>query len=298
MRTAYIESAAACGLHLVEERTPRTAASATSRGVGELVAAAAAQGPSAIVVGLGGSACTDGGAGMLAALGAVAHDADGNALSDGGASLAWAARLVGLADVRSRLEGVDLVVAADVDHVLTGPEGAAAVFGPQKGADEDTVAALDAGLATWGAVLGEATGRADLADQPGAGAAGGLGVALAALGARRVAGGELVREVAGLDDALARADLVVTGEGRLDGQSLHGKLVSVVAARAREHGVPCIAMAGQVDMSTGEALEAGLRASTRWRRTWGPSRPPWPSRHRLADLAEGVARRWGARPPG
>ena len=297
--TAYLESASACGLHLVDERTPRTAASATSRGVGELMAAAAGHGPRAsgwrsIVVGLGGSACTDGGAGMLAALGAVARDADGDALPDGGGALARAARLDGLADVRARFEGVDLVVAADVDHVLTGPEGAAAVFGPQKGADEETVAALDAALTTWAAVLGDG-----LADLPGAGAAGGLGVALAALGARRVAGGELVREVAGLDEALARADLVVTGEGRLDAQSLHGKLVSVVAARAREQGVPCIALAGQVDMSTGEALEAGLEGVYSVAADAGSVEAALAEpAARLADLAEGVAKRWGARPPG
>ena len=297
--TAYLESASACGLHLVAERTPDTAASATSRGVGELMAAAAGHGPRAsgwrsIVVGLGGSACTDGGAGMLAALGAVARDADGDALPDGGGALARAARLDGLADVRARFEGVDLVVAADVDHVLTGPEGAAAVFGPQKGADEETVAVLDAALTTWAAVLGDG-----LADRPGAGAAGGLGVALAALGARRVAGGELVREVAGLDEALARADLVVTGEGRLDAQSLHGKLVSVVAARAREQGVPCIALAGQVDMSTGEALEAGLEGVYSVAADAGSVEAALAEpAARLADLAEGVAQRWGARPPG
>jgi glycerate 2-kinase len=292
--TAYLESASACGLHLVDERTPRTAASATSRGVGELMTAAAGHGPSAIVVGLGGSACTDGGAGMLAALGAAARDAAGDALPDGGGALARAARLDGLADVRARFEGVDLVVAADVDHVLTGPEGAATVFGPQKGADEETVAALDAALTAWAAVLGDG-----LADLPGAGAAGGLGVALAALGARRVAGGELVREVAGLDEALARADLVVTGEGRLDAQSLHGKLVSVVAARAREQGVPCIALAGQVDMSTGEALEAGLEGVYSVAADAGSVEAALAEpAARLADLAEGVAKRWGARPPG
>jgi glycerate kinase len=296
---AYVESASACGLHLVPERTPATAGAATSRGVGELVAAAAARGPASVVVGLGGSACTDGGAGMLAALGAVPRDGDGTALPDGGAALAAVARLDGLDGVRSRLAGVELVVAADVDHVLTGPQGAAAVFGPQKGADEETVAALDAALARWGAVLGEACGDPDLADRPGAGAAGGLGAALAALGARRVAGGELVREVAGLDAALARADLVVTGEGRLDGQSLHGKLVSVVAARARERGVPCIALAGQVDLTAGEALEAGLEGAYSVAADAGSVEAALAEpAARLTDLAAGIARHWGARPPG
>ncbi|MEJ2889055.1 glycerate kinase family protein [Actinomycetospora aeridis] len=297
--TAYVESASACGLHLVPERTPDTAAAATSRGVGELVAAALGRGPARIVVGLGGSACTDGGAGMLAALGAVALDARGDPLPDGGGPLAGVVRLVGLPEVRERLAGVAVVVAADVDHVLTGPEGAAAVFGPQKGADADTVAALDAALAAWGGVLGEECGLPGLAAQPGAGAAGGLGAALAALGAERVPGGELVRDVAGLDAAMERADLVVTGEGRLDGQSLHGKLVSVVAARAREHGVPCIALAGQVEMSTGEALEAGLDGAYSVAADAGSAEAALAEpAARLADLAEGVARRWGNRPPG
>jgi glycerate 2-kinase len=296
---AYVESASACGLHLVGERTPATAAAATSRGVGELVAAAAAAGPRSIVVGLGGSACTDGGAGMLAALGAVPRDADGAALADGGGPLAAVARLDGLDDVLARLAGVELVVAADVDHVLTGPEGAAAVFGPQKGADEETVAALDAALTTWGAVLGEACGQPDLASRPGAGAAGGLGAALAALGARRVPGGELVRDIAGLDEAIGRAHLVVTGEGALDGQSLHGKLVSVVAARAREHGVPCIALAGQVHLGGNQALEAGLEGTYSVAADAGSVEAALAEpAARLADLAAGVAQHWGARPPG
>ena len=297
--TAYVESASACGLHLVPERTPRTAGVATSRGVGELVVAAGERGPSTIVVGLGASACTDGGAGLLAALGAVARDADGTVLADGGEALVAVARLDGLADARARLEGVELVVAADVDHVLAGPQGAAAVFGPQKGADEETVARLDAALAAWGAVLGEACGRPGLADEAGAGAAGGLGAALAALGARRVGGGELVREVAGLDAELAAADLVVTGEGRLDGQSLRGKLVSVVATRARAHGVPCIALAGQVDLGAGQALEAGLEGAYSVAADAGSVEAALADpAARLADLAEGVAGRWGARPPG
>ncbi|MDD7932957.1 glycerate kinase [Actinomycetospora straminea] len=294
---AYVESASACGLHLVAERTPATAAAATSRGVGELVAAAVATGPARLVVGLGGSACTDGGAGMLAALGAIPRDGDGAAVADGGGALAAVAGLEGLDEVVTRLDGVDLVVAADVDHVLTGPEGAAAVFGPQKGADADTVTALDAALTTWGAVLGAACGRPDLAEQHGAGAAGGLGAALLALGARRVPGGELVRDVAGLDAALDRADLVVTGEGRLDGQSLHGKLVTVVAARAREHEVPCIALAGQVDMTAGEALGAGIEGAYSVAADAGSVEAALAEpAARLADLAEGVARRWGARP--
>ena len=295
--TAYLESASACGLHLVDARTPAGAAAATSRGVGEMVAAASGTGVARLVVGLGGSACTDGGAGMLAALGAPPRDAAGVELPDGGTPLAEVASVDGLDAVRELLRGVELVVAADVDHPLTGELGAARVFGPQKGADDATVAALDAALTRWGAVLGAACGRPGLADEVGAGAAGGLGAALAALGARRVGGGELVRDVAGLDEALAGADLVVTGEGRLDPQSLHGKLVSVVAARARERGVPCVALAGQVDISVGEALEAGIEGAYSVAADAGSIEAalaePAP---RLADLAAGVARHWGARP--
>jgi glycerate kinase len=218
-------------------------------------------------------------------------------LPDGGTPLAEVASVDGLDTVREVLRDVELVVAADVDHPLTGTLGAARVFGPQKGADEATVAALDAALTRWGTVLGAACGRPGLADEVGAGAAGGLGAALAALGARRVGGGELVRDVAGLDDALAGADLVVTGEGRLDPQSLHGKLVSVVAARARERGVPCIALAGQVDIGGGEALEAGIEGAYSVAADAGSVEAalaePAP---RLADLAAGVAQHWGARP--
>ncbi len=295
--TAYLESASACGLHLVGERTPAGAAAATSRGVGEMIADAARAGLGRIVVGLGGSACTDGGAGMLAALGAPPRDAAGVELADGGAALADVASVDELDTARAVLRDAELVVAADVDHPLTGEQGAARVFGPQKGADEETVAALDAALTRWGAVLGAACGRPELPDEVGAGAAGGLGAALAALGARRVGGGELVRDVAGLDAALASADLVVTGEGRLDPQSLHGKLVSVVAARARERGVPCIALAGQIDLSGGEALEAGIDGAYSVAADAGSVEAALAEpAARLTDLAAGVALRWGARP--
>ncbi|CAA9298441.1 MAG: Glycerate kinase, partial [uncultured Actinomycetospora sp.] len=143
-----------------------------------------------------------------------------------------------------------------------------------------------------------ASGRPDLVEQTGTGAAGEVGAALAALGARRVGGGELVREVAGLDEALAAADLVVTGEGRLDDQSLRGKLVSVVAARAHARGVPCIALAGQVDLGVGEALEAGLEGAYSVAADAGSVEAALAElAARLADLAAGVAGRWGARPP-
>lgn len=295
--TAYVESATACGLHLVGERTPAGAASATSRGVGELVADALAHGVARVVVGLGGSASTDGGAGMLAALGATPRSGDGAALPDGGGALARVATLDGFDAARAAVAGVELVVAADVDNPLLGETGAAHVYGPQKGADPATVDALDAALGTWAAVLDRAAGRPGLAEEPGAGAAGGLGAALAALGARRESGGALVREVAGFDAALAEAHLVVTGEGRFDGQSLRGKLVTVVSRQALAREVPCIVVAGQSDVSVGEALEVGVHGVYTVAANVGSVEAAFadPSAS-LADLAAGVAEHWGARP--
>lgn len=256
--TAYVESAAACGLHHVprSRRTPDVARRVTTRGVGELVAAARAAGAGEVVIGLGGSATTDCGAGMLAALGAVPVDADGAPLPDGGAALARCARLDGTPD----LGGVRLVAAADVDNPLLGPHGAAAVFGPQKGADDAAVAELDAALARFADVLAEATGR-DVRDEPASGAAGGLGAALLALGAERVSGAGLVRELVGLDVELDRAGLVLTGEGSFDWQSLRGKLVTTVSRAAADRGVPCVVLAGQVSVGRREAAAAGVDAA-------------------------------------
>ncbi|HVL84816.1 MAG TPA: glycerate kinase [Pseudonocardia sp.] len=255
---AYVEAAAACGLHLVapERRTPPTAAAATSRGVGELLAAARDAGVAEAVVGLGGSATTDGGAGMLAALGAGPVDASGAPVPPGGAALVGAERLAGA----PALGGLRLVAAADVDNPLLGPHGAAAVFGPQKGADDAGVAALDTALQRWAGVLAAALGT-DVRDEPGAGAAGGLGAALLACGARRVSGAGLVRELVGLDAALDSADLAVTGEGSFDWQSLRGKLVTAVARAAAGRGVPCLVLAGQVSVGRREAAAAGVEAA-------------------------------------
>lgn len=258
--TAYIEAARACGLHLIPTR-PLDAASAgaaTSRGVGQLIAAATAD-PSVtrVVVGLGGSACTDGGAGALAALGAGPLDESGAALSDGGLALADCAALSGVPTLR---DGVQLVIAADVDNPLLGRHGAAAVFGPQKGADAETVAALEIGMGQYVAVLAETVGRdaTELAEAPAGGAAGGLGAALLACGGERASGSGLVRELCGLDAALDEADLVLTGEGSFDWQSLRGKLITAVASAAAERGVPCLVLAGQVSVGRREAASVGI----------------------------------------
>jgi len=291
---AYIESATACGLHHVPraQRTPDVARRVTTRGVGELLRAARAAGCTEAVVGLGGSATTDGGAGMLAALGAGPVDADGGALPAGGAALGRCARLAGTPDV-----GMTLVAASDVDNPLLGPHGAAAVFGPQKGADAAAVEELDAALAVFADVLAAATGR-DVRDEPAAGAAGGLGGALLALGARLESGAGLVRGLLGLDAALDAAaavgGLALTGEGSFDWQSLRGKLITAVASSAAERGVPCIVLAGQVAVGRREAAAAGVDAAySVSEHAGGVEASMADPAGTLAALAEHVARRWG-----
>jgi glycerate kinase len=223
-RVAYIESAEACGLHLIPaELRPQSCETATTRGVGELIAAAADDND-VITVGLGGSGTTDGGAGMLAAL----------------------------ADLGVDLTDISLVAASDVENPLLGPHGAARTFGPQKGASPDAVERLEAKLAAMDVL-------SPVSDIPGAGAAGGLGAALLSLGATVTSGAGLVRELTGLDAALDNADVVVTGEGSFDWQSLRGKLITAVAGGAAERGIPCIAIAGQVSVGRREMGAAGVQ---------------------------------------
>lgn len=252
---AYVESAQACGLHLLSaaEKNPRTT---TSYGLGPLIAAAVESGVPEIVVGLGGSATNDGGAGMLAALGAAPLDAAGYALPYGGAALLACAGLGG----PPRLRGAGLVAATDVDSPLTGPHGASAVYGPQKGATPPDVELLDRALERFAEVLERnlAGCPAGLARLPGGGAAGGLGAALLALGGRCESGIGLVRRLIGLDGAIAAADLVVTGEGSFDAQSLRGKVVAGVAHAARDAGVPCVVVAGRASISAAQASVAAV----------------------------------------
>jgi glycerate kinase len=224
--TAYLESAQACGLHLLDpsERDPLTA---TTFGLGALVTAALQAPVRTIVIGLGGSATNDGGAGFLAALSAPPRS---------GASV---------------LGSVALVGASDVDNPLTGPAGASAVFGPQKGASPSDVELLDARLAAFAASLerdlpGCPPGLASL---PGGGAAGGLGAAILALGGRLTSGVDLVLEQTGLSTVIGEADLVLTGEGSFDAQSLRGKATAGVLGAARVRRVPCLVLAGQVTVA-------------------------------------------------
>jgi glycerate kinase len=253
---AVAELAEVCGLVRLPggRLEPETA---TSRGLGQVIEAALVGGSRRLLVGIGGSASTDGGAGLLRGLGAQVLDEDDKPIPEGGAALLRAARL-DLSGLPDALAETEIVVACDVDNVLTGPEGAAAVYGPQKGADPEQVARLDAALAHWADLVAATMGR-DLRDTPGAGAAGGVGFGLyAVLGAALRPGTELVQELTGLAEAVARADLVVTGEGSLDRQTLHGKAPAGVAALARAAGVPVVAVAGRLLLDDEALRSAGI----------------------------------------
>lgn len=261
-RTAVVEMAAASGLAVLPDG--RTAPlEATSLGTGQLVRAALDRGCTEVVLAVGGSACTDGGAGLLAGLGARLLDRDGGELAPGGGALLHLDR-VDLSGLDPRLHDVDVVLASDVDNPLLGAKGAAAVYGPQKGAGPDDVALLERGLQRWVEALTEVLGpaAAALAEEPGAGAAGGVGYAgLVALGAVRRPGIDVVLEQVRFCEHVAGAALVVTGEGSLDAQTLHGKAPAGVATAARAAGAPVVAVAGQVQLSDEELRPAGIDAA-------------------------------------
>ncbi|MEU4667394.1 glycerate kinase [Amycolatopsis sp. NPDC023774] len=245
---AVVELAEASGLHRLPGGLPAPL-TASSYGTGELIAAARAAGASRIVLGVGGSASTDGGAGMLTALGARVLDPSGAAVPLGGIGLG-SVSAVDLAGVSA----VDIELACDVDNPLLGPSGAAAVYGPQKGASPEDVAVLEAGLRRWAAVLGPSS-----ASVAGAGAAGGVGfAALAALGARMRPGISLLLDLLGFSAAVRDARLVITGEGSLDTQSLHGKAPVGVLRAAMGAGVPTVAVAGRCLLSPAEWRAAGF----------------------------------------
>lgn len=257
--TAVIEAAEANGLPLVQD-SPLRPLDAGSEGVGAIVRHALDAGAQRILLTVGGSASTDGGAGLLRALGARILDAEGAELPPGGGALDRVSRL-DLTGLHPRARTVSWRIACDVDNPLTGPTGAAAVFGPQKGASADEVAILDRGLATWASALETATGI-PVDRMPGAGAAGGIPAALHAVaGAGLVPGAELVADALELDRALEHADLLVTGEGALDGQSLRGKVVGALAERARRAGVPVVVVAGSISLDPAELAAAGIAAA-------------------------------------
>lgn len=234
--TAYLECAQACGLALLSGLpTPQTALAAHSRGVGRLIAAAVDAGAARIVVGLGGSASTDGGRGLIDELG-------------------------GLDAGRRRLAGVELIAACDVEYPLTGPCGAARIFGPQKGADPAAVTALEERLAQWAGELDAAAGR-PVSAESGGGAAGGIGAALLALGGRCESGAAIIAEHTDLAGNLAAVDLVITGEGKFDDQSVRGKVVGALATVARSAQKPVVVLAGQVTLDQPALQSAGILAA-------------------------------------
>ena len=255
---AVVELAGVCGLARLPAGRPAPL-TASSFGAGEVLRAVLEAGARRIVLGVGGSASTDGGAGLLQALGARVLDTSGEPVRPGGAGLRDVVTL-DLTRLHRALYPADVILAADVDNPLTGPDGAAEVYGPQKGASPGEVALLDEGLRRWAAVVAAAVGR-DWSRAPGAGAAGGVGFgALAVLGATRRPGIELVLDLTGFETALDGADLVITGEGSLDAQSLAGKTPVGVARAAARRGIGVIAVAGRSTLTEAELAAAGIAA--------------------------------------
>ena len=290
--TAIIESAQACGLTRLPGGVPAPL-TATSRGVGELILAAVRMRAKRIVLGLGGVACTDGGAGLVTALGGRLLDESGLELAPGGAALARLHRIDG-SRLRD-LSGIEVIAATDVDNPLLGPRGAAAVYAPQKGASAQDVTYLESGLTHWADVAERSFGFAKR-DEPGAGAAGGLGFAvLGFLGATLRPGIELMLNLVAFASYLPGARLVVTGEGALDAQTLHGKAPAGVAraVAAIAPDLPVVAVAGVCSLTPGQLRSAGIARAyaladiepdlTRCREQAGPL---------LEDLAGRVARDW------
>lgn len=277
--TAYVESAQACGLHLTRAHR---AESATTYGVGELVGHAVDTGVTRVVVGLGGSGTNDGGAGLLAGLGATAD----RPLDAGAQGLAGVSR-VDLTGARARLGDVVLVAASDVDNPLTGLFGATKTFGPQKGIPEERLPVVDGWLEGFATALDRRTSL-----EKGAGAAGGLGFALLALGAGREPGIGLVAHAVGLAERARASDLVVTGEGSFDFSSRSGKVPYGVAEVAAQALRPCIAVAGRVLVGSREMRTLGVESAYSLVDAVGEERAFADPRGALADLAQRVARNW------
>ncbi|MGG3894863.1 glycerate kinase [Geobacillus stearothermophilus] len=257
-KTAVIEMAAASGLHLVP-RDRRNPLVTTTRGTGELIRAALDVGATHLIIGIGGSATNDGGAGMVQALGGRLLDEDGRDIGPGGGALAYL-QSIDLSGLDPRLENVRIDVACDVDNPLTGPRGASAIFGPQKGATPDMVAVLDQNLTHYADVISRELGK-QVGDIPGAGAAGGLGAGLLAfLPAELKRGVDIVIETVQLAERVKGADLVITGEGRIDGQTIFGKTPIGVARTAKQFGVPVIGIAGSLGDDSAVVLDHGIDA--------------------------------------
>jgi len=258
-RCAVIEMAAASGLHLIAPEQ-RDVLRACTYGTGELILAALEAGATQIILGFGGSATNDGGSGMLRALGVGFEDANGQALAPGGGALAQLYK-IDLSRLDPRLPQVRFEVACDVNNPLCGPYGASHIFGPQKGATPEQVQQLDAALSHFADCWAQTLER-DARDYPGSGAAGGIGFAAhSVLNASFRPGIELVAQISNLEQAIIGADLVITGEGRLDQQTLHGKTPLGVALIAKRHRVPVIALAGTLGEGYQRLYEHGLDAA-------------------------------------
>ena len=286
--SAWIESAQVCGISPVSSKKINLE-TATSYGLGELIKQAVEQGAKNITIGLGGTACNDGGAGMLAALGATSS---GAVLDNGGLAL----RDLTAVDVRpviELLEGVSLIAASDVDNPFLGLRGATAIYAPQKGADDELVMLLEGAMENFARVLGKRIDGRDAAVALGAGAAGGIGFALIHLGANRIAGISTVMEIIHMDSRIAECDLVITGEGCLDDQSLSGKVVAGVAAKAASFGKPCIALAGEVRLGKRECSAAGIDSAYAIKDLVGLAESLANPMESLSALATRVARTWG-----
>lgn len=257
--TAIIEMAQASGLELVprDQRNPLTA---TTFGTGELIRAALDQGCRTIIIGIGGSATNDGGAGMAQALGARLLDSSGQEISWGGGGLLDLER-IDVSQLDPRLAETEVRVACDVTNPLYGPQGASYIYGPQKGADPDMVKSLDQALQHWAKVINRDLGI-DVADVPGSGAAGGLGAGLLAFaGGKLQPGLDLVMDALQMEDMLSSGlDLVITGEGSINGQSLYGKVPVGLARRAKQHGVPVVAIVGSIGPGAESVYQHGIDA--------------------------------------
>ena len=254
---AVVEMACAAGLPMVGER--RDPEKTTTYGVGRVIRQAVEAGCTRVLLGLGGSATNDGGCGCAAALGARFYNGAGEEFIPTGGTLKDVAR-IDLGELRQLLRDVKITAMCDVDNPLCGPRGAACIFGPQKGADEAMIGRLDAGLASLAGVIRRELGL-DVLEMPGAGAAGGMGAGCVAfLGAELKPGIEAVLDMVDFDRTLEGADLVITGEGRIDGQSVHGKVISGVSRRTSARGVPLVAIVGGIAEGAEEAYDLGVTA--------------------------------------
>ncbi|EOX3348748.1 glycerate kinase [Vibrio cholerae] len=290
-QTAVIEMAAASGLHHVPlaQRDPKLT---TSFGTGELIRHALDQGVTKLIIGLGGSATNDGGVGMLAALGARFTNADGDPIQLTGGGLRELTH-IDLQDFDPRLQHCDILVACDVNNPLCGDKGASAVFGPQKGATPEDVQLLDDALLQFGLLTEKVTGKMVL-ESAGAGAAGGMGAALLAYTQARLRPGiEIVLETVQLAHQVSDADLVITGEGRIDSQTVHGKTPMGVAKVAKRFDVPVLALCGCTGDNYQAVYQCGIDAVfAAVPRAMSLEDALKESDFNLADLAENVARLW------